>query len=733
MVWLATSSDQIQLTDSTSNHKVKLQTSRKSIPAGTIRACASHEHYSIALSTSCQRRILIFIVRLRYDIHRYISLWIMSTYLIALSSRHIIILYFLVSRSVYLHLICLAIYFSIQPSNYTYMSVHNYLNLSVHVSIFLSGYSLFNSIYLSIAIWHYLAISLSVSYRHDVLDSNPRMPCLERQTPHSCSFRKSLRISVVSFLKFQDFWELSLQPSGAQPSYPYFGVAGTSHLLQTEKLFSCTKDTATIPRLPGSGLCQLPQRNREWPESGRWPAAANLPASCCCHRWGCPLSKRRQWRARPTFAGTRGNTGCTTCSLQDKINSSVIPNSLEDLGRFLYRSPPELCLLCAPDSSATLSAICTGTIRNFMGHLHRDPPNLISHPEPSRTWPFETSSGICIGTLRNFVCYVHRTAQQLCLLSAPEPSGTSWAICTGTLRTWSAIRNPPEPDRSRPHQASASEPSGTLSAMCTGQLSNFACYLHRNHPELHGPSAPGPSELDQPSGTLQNLTVRDLIKHLHRNPPELCLLCAPDSSATLSAICTGTIRNFMGHLHRDPPNLISHPEPSRTWPFETSSGICIGTLRNFVCYVHRTAQQLCLLSAPEPSGTSWAICTGTLRTWSAIRNPPASHQPSTPEPSRTSSAFCPEPSVPEPFGTLSTICTRNLRNFISYLHRNPPELHQPAAPELSGTSSAICTGTLRNLISNLHRKAPEPSGTFSGTWCCSCTGSHQSFSGLKTP
>ena len=339
--------------------------------------------------------------------------------------------------------------------------------------------------------------------------------------------------------------------------------------------------------------------------------------------------------------------------------------------------------------------------------------------------------GFCTGALRNFVCYVHRTAQQLCLLSAPEPSGTSWAICTGTLRTSSAIRNPPEPDRSRPHQASASEPSGTLSAMCTGQLSNFVCYLHRNHPELHGPSAPGPSELHQPSGTLQNLTVRDLIRHLHRNPPELCLLCAPDSWATLSAICTGTIRNFMGHLDRDPPNFISHPEPSRTWPFETSSGICIGTLRNFVCYVHRTAQQLCLLSAPEPSGTSWAIYTGTLRTWSTIRNPPASQQPSTPEPSRTSSAFCPEPSAPEPFGTLSAICTRTLRNFISFLPRNPPEPHQPSAPEPSGTLS--CTGTLRNLISNLHRKAPEPSGTFSGTWCCSCTGSHQSFSGLKTP
>ena len=240
------------------------------------------------------------------------------------------------------------------------------------------------------------------------------------------------------------------------------------------------------------------------------------------------------------------------------------------------------------------------------------------------------------------------------------------------------------------------EPSGTLSAMaamCTGQLSNFVCYLHRNHPELHGPSAPGPSELDQPSGTLQNLTVRDLIRHLHRNPPELCLLCAPDSSATLSAICTGTIRNFMGHLHRDPPNLISHPEPS-----SISSAICAGTVQNLISFLPGT------------------VCAGTLRNLicNLHQNSPELHQLSAPKLSGTSSA----------------ICTGTLRNLVCYLHRNPPELHQPAASELSGTSSAICTGTLRNLINNLHRKAPEP---FSGTWCCSCTGSHQSFSGLKTP
>ena len=227
------------------------------------------------------------------------------------------------------------------------------------------------------------------------------------------------------------------------------------------------------------------------------------------------------------------------------------------------------------------------------------------------------------------------------------------------------------------------EPSGTLSAMCTGQLSNFVCYLHRNHPELHGPSAPGPSELDQPPGTLQNLTVRDLIRHLHRNPPEIFLL---------SAICTGTIRNFMGHLHRDPPNLISHPEPS-----SISSAIYAGTVQNLISFLPGT------------------ICAGTLRNLicNLEQNSPELHQLSAPKPSATSSA----------------ICTGTLRKLVCYLHRNPPELHQPAAPELSGTSSAICTGTLRNLI----RKAPEPSGTFSGTWYCSCTGSRQSFSGLKTP
>ena len=123
-----------------------------------------------------------------------------------------------------------------------------------------------------------------------------------------------------------------------------------------------------------------------------------------------------------------------------------------------------------------------------------------------------------------------------------------------------------------------------------------------------------------------------------------------------------------------------------------------------MCYskefkVSRVADKKGLLSwprsAPELSGTSSAICPGTLRNLISFlhRN--------TPEP--------PQSSAREPSGT-TAIYTRTLRNLIrylpcliSYLRRNPPDPHQQSAPEPSGTSSAICTRRLRNL--------PEPSGT----------------------
>ena len=129
------------------------------------------------------------------------------------------------------------------------------------------------------------------------------------------------------------------------------------------------------------------------------------------------------------------------------------------------------------------------------------------------------------------------------------------------------------------------------------------------------------------------------------------------------------------------------------------------------------------VSAPKPSGTSTGICTGTLQNL----NPPEPHQVSAPEPSGTSTGICTE--------TLQNL-TRALRNLTRYLHRNPPEPHQVSALEPSGTST-------RYLHQNLNPPEPhqvsarEPSGTSTGictgtlgtlpgTWCWSCTGSHQS-------
>ena len=164
--------------------------------------------------------------------------------------------------------------------------------------------------------------------------------------------------------------------------------------------------------------------------------------------------------------------------------------------------------------------------------------------------------------------------------------------------------------------------------------------------------------------------------YLPRNSREPHQPSAPEPAGTSSAFCPATLRNLVCYLPRNPP------EPHQQSAPELLEGLCTGTLQNLISNLHQNSWKA---SAPEPSGTSLAICTGTLR------------------------------------------------NLISYLPRNSPEPHQLSSPKPFGTSSAICTGTLRNLISHLHRKDPEPSGTFSGTWCCSCTGSHQSYSGLKTP
>ena len=212
--------------------------------------------------------------------------------------------------------------------------------------------------------------------------------------------------------------------------------------------------------------------------------------------------------------------------------------------------------------------------------------------------------------------------------------------------------------------------------MCNKHLSNSVCYLRQNHPELHC--------------------------LLNQNLPEPHQLSAPKQSGSLSAFCHYAIElstNLAYYLRRNPPNLISHPEPSAP---------------------HRSKPHQ--LAAPEPSGTSSAICTKALRNFiSFLRrilqnfishllwNPPEFHQPSAPEPS--------EPAEP----CLLSAPDGTLWNFINFLHRNPPEPpapecrepHQLSPPEPSGTSSSAPepSGTLRNLLRNLllqlRRIAPE--------------------------
>ena len=192
-------------------------------------------------------------------------------------------------------------------------------------------------------------------------------------------------------------------------------------------------------------------------------------------------------------------------------------------------------------------------------------------------------------------------------------------------------------------------------------------------------------------------------------------------------MCTGQLSNFVCYLHRNHPELHGPSAPGPSELDQPSGTLQNLTLGDLIRHLHRKV----LLSAPEPSSISSAIyASGTLRVSApepsgTLWNPSA-HQPSAPELSRTSSAFCPEPSAPEPFGTLSAICTRTLRNFISLLLRNPPEPYQPSAPEPSKTLSAICTGTLRNFISQLPRNCPEPHQPSapepSGTSSAICTG-----------
>ena len=162
-------------------------------------------------------------------------------------------------------------------------------------------------------------------------------------------------------------------------------------------------------------ICALPQPQLSWRSKGACGPIGSVPpaATAAC---------------QPSSA------------LCVQINPCVIPNSLEDLGMFLYRNPPELCLLCVPEPTRTSSAICPATLRNLISFC---------------AGTFGTLSAICARTIRNLISHLCRNPPEPCLPSAPEPAGTSSGLCAGTLGNFSSFlrRNPLEP-----HQLSAPEP-----------------------------------------------------------------------------------------------------------------------------------------------------------------------------------------------------------------------------------------------------------------------------------
>ena len=144
-------------------------------------------------------------------------------------------------------------------------------------------------------------------------------------------------------------------------------------------------------------------------------------------------------------ASHRSKTAATSFSW--KINSCVIPNSLEDLGEFLAicpgtlgnlisflpRNPPEPCLLSAPEPSGTLSTICTATLRNLISHLHLNPPEPHQQSAPE-------GSGTLRNLLRNLVLQLHRIAPELFWAKDPIASFAvgekSWKMTTWRCRAY---------------------------------------------------------------------------------------------------------------------------------------------------------------------------------------------------------------------------------------------------------------------------------------------------------
>ena len=254
--------------------------------------------------------------------------------------------------------------------------------------------------------------------------------------------------------------------------------------------------------------------------------------------------------------------------------------------------------------------------------------------------------------------------------SAPEPSGTSQGICTGTL--------PPEP-----HQASSlPKPSGASQGLCTGTFRNLRRYLPRNPPEPSGTLRNPP----EPSGTLRNPPEPS---GTLRNPPEPHHASSPRPSKTSSGSCTRNFRNLTRYLHQNPlePNQVSAPQLSGSSP-----STCTGNFRNLTRYLHR--------NPPEPHRTLRSL-SGYLH-----RNPPEPHEVSNLTRYRTSRGIC-------------TRTLRNLvRNLVLKLHRIAPELIWAKDP----TAKFCCWGKIWKfyLLLNVQSSFSTLKGPY-----CSC-----SFQGL---
>ena len=155
--------------------------------------------------------------------------------------------------------------------------------------------------------------------------------------------------------------------------------------------------------------------------------------------------------------------------------SPTASKTSEGLFHNLPRNSPEPHQPFTPDAFGTSLSFCSGTRRNLVYYLHRDPRNLIRHlhrntPEPHQPIshlfrnppePHHLSAPEPSGT---FVCYLNRNPRNLishltrnpitflarnlpvpCLLSVPRLSGTWLTIYAETLRKLIRHPNPPEP------------------------------------------------------------------------------------------------------------------------------------------------------------------------------------------------------------------------------------------------------------------------------------------------